>query len=86
MRLYIMLRSFELLWTWAQNKLIIKQGVKLFSTCVPLHILGKNVESPKVEQLSSNGELDEETLQQNRLRIAQRMAAGGRSPKVRTEK
>ena len=53
---------------------------------MPLHILGKNVESPKVEQLSSNGELDEETLQQNRLRIAQRMAAGGRSPKVRTEK
>jgi len=53
---------------------------------VPLPIIGKNVESPKVELPSSNGELDEETLQQNRLRIAQRMAAGGRSPKARTEK
>jgi len=47
---------------------------------------GKNVESPKVELPSSNGELDEETLQQNRLRVAQRMATGGRSPKARTEK
>jgi hypothetical protein len=63
-----------------------KQGVKLFSPCVPLHVIGKNVESPKVELPSSNGELDEETLQQNRLRIAQRMAAGGRSPKARTER
>ena len=44
------------------------------------------MESPKVEQPSSNGELDEETLQQNRLRIAQKVAAGGRSPKARTEK
>lgn len=53
---------------------------------MPLHIAGKNAESPKIELPSSNGELDEETLQQNRLRIAQRMAAGGRSPKARTEK
>lgn len=47
----------------------------------------KNTEPPKIEtQPSSNGELDEETLQQNRLRLAQRLAAGGKSPKSRTEK
>ncbi|KAJ4431688.1 hypothetical protein ANN_20290 [Periplaneta americana] len=34
----------------------------------------------------ANGELDEETLQQNRLRLAQRVAAGGKSPRPKSEK
>jgi hypothetical protein len=79
--------SFELLFTEEHTtSLGLNKEVKIFSPCVPSDLIVKNAESPKVEPPSSNGELDEETLQQNRLRIAQRMAAGGRSPKARTEK
>ncbi|KDR08912.1 signal recognition particle receptor subunit alpha homolog [Zootermopsis nevadensis] len=47
----------------------------------------KNAEPLKTEtQQPSNIKLDEETLQQNRLRLAQRMAAAGKSPKPKTDK
>jgi UPF0716 family protein affecting phage T7 exclusion len=49
--------------------------------------LVKNTNPSKTEtQLSANGELDKETLQQNLLRLAQRKTAGGKSPKSRAEK
>jgi len=60
------------------------------TTClcvVHIIVVVKNAEPLKIEtQPTSNGELDEQTLQQNRLRLAQRMAVGGKSPKSRTEK